>query len=399
MKKRTFCLILAIGMLLSGCVGNGLPNGETSHSADKNFQNKYGSFLSGVVQFAESEGAFYGLNGGRLCYYDRQSGISGILCPDPSCTHEDETCGAFLQVMPELFCLYDEKLYWLGRETNASLGTLCLHRCDPDGTNHEKVRDLDYEALNSSYTVQQWALHRDKLFFYSRRESVKDTQAALRFTFGYIAPDSDAITVLYEADQNSGRAEMFFTDNAAYFALSNGKTDLTVLHYDLTNDTSEEIFCDSIGENRNYRIWVTEEDVLLIGTQKGIYEIQNGNAVQRFAFTTADDHIYFGDDIAMLLYLENGYRKAEIRNFDGDLLYAGKLFPAPVDGFDETLGMWDDDGNSGYSIAVLGSDSEKLIVAVGKSSALWHVFSLDICDNMKATHLWTIGTATMYEPD
>ena len=42
------------------------------------------------ISFLETENYFFGtaLAGSYLHYYDMQTGISGLLCPDPACTHD-----------------------------------------------------------------------------------------------------------------------------------------------------------------------------------------------------------------------------------------------------------------------------------------------------------------------
>ncbi len=393
MKKRLFAVTLLVCILLSGCAAEQISETEAAYTA----QNKY-FWLSMVYPFLENGSTFYGINARRMCYYDRQSGVSGILCPDPSCTHEDETCGANLQCSPDMICLYEGKIYWLGIESPQLPRSLCLYRCDPDGANREKVKTLDFEAINSNYAVQQWVLHQGKLFFYSERSAVDGTQAVYRHFFGFIALDGEEITALYDnTSEFSGGAKMFFCENEVYLAFSDWEH-LTIQRYDLRDNSLTELLYTEFKEA--YYIWVTEEGTLYLATDHGFFEMQNGVLRERFAFEMQGGYIYLGDGIAMTEKVIDEYRIAEIRDFDGNLIYKGKLFPESVKGFGETIGMSGKEIWPRYSHAVLGGDREKLIVIMGEANKdVVHYFCLDIRDKMKATHLWTIGTVTMYEPD
>ena len=91
------------------------------------------------------------------------------------------------------------------------------------------------------------------------------------------------------------------------------------------------------------------------------------------------------DGIAMLATRdENKIRYVDIRNFSGETIYSGKLFPSAISGLDK-------DPNT-YSFAVLGGDTEKLIVNLTEFANMKMVdytILLDLKDNMKATILWS----------
>ncbi len=389
--KKLFAVALLACILLSGCAVEETPKSESSRLA----QNKYLSSL--IHPFIESDSAFYSLNARRICYYDKQSGISDILCPDPSCTHEDETCGAYLEGgADDLFCLYDGKLYWFGLESPTAYRSMCLWRCDTDGTNHEKVKVLDYETIVSNYAVQKWVLHENRLFFYSNRDVVVGTQALYRITFGYIPLDGEEIVVLYQEDLEGfvSKLTMFYSEQAEYLAMWCGDR-LTIRRFDLKDDSMEEILNVEMKKSRYgyYSIWVTEDGALYFAAGYGVYEVRNGALRERFAFETQDNgYVYLGDGIAVTEEVIDGYRMAEIRDFDGNLIYNGKLFPEPPEGFGETIGMVGKDISPKYSFGIVGGDSEKLVLCMGEiGNDVEHFFSLDIRDSMKATYLFSCG--------
>ena len=103
MMKKILFYILAIGLLLGGCGGREQPNNpEEAFSSSQvmpeyDVQNQY--LILNASSFLEREGVFLGtdLIGHYLNYYDEASGISGVLCADPACTHDSSDCGAYVE--------------------------------------------------------------------------------------------------------------------------------------------------------------------------------------------------------------------------------------------------------------------------------------------------------------
>ena len=102
MKKEIIIGLLVIGLLLSGCQNNELTEptesggNQTYLSAEYSAQNKY--LLTSATSFQETDGFFCGTNltGNYLQYYDKDTGISGVLCADPACSHDSVECGAYM---------------------------------------------------------------------------------------------------------------------------------------------------------------------------------------------------------------------------------------------------------------------------------------------------------------
>ena len=81
---------------------------------------------------------------------------------------------------------------------------------------------------------------------------------------------------------------------------------------------------------------------------------------------------------------ENKIRQIDIRDFSGETIYAGKLFPDPVSGLEK-------DPNT-YDIMVVGGDTEKIVVNLSEftnKGIVDYTVMLDLKDNMKATILWS----------
>lgn len=144
MNKRLIAGVVVMILILSGCqrdtYGTTNPtNTETPIQFDTEMeaQNKY--FMLDIYNFQEADGFFLGTNSENvLHYYDKASGISGVLCADPSCTHDSEACGAKMDSGASSLSYYDGKLFWIGSE-GTQLKKRYLWQSDLSGMNREKL--------------------------------------------------------------------------------------------------------------------------------------------------------------------------------------------------------------------------------------------------------------------
>ena len=97
----------------------------------------------------------------RLCFYDKASGESILLCAKPDCEHNrDESCVATYKGIAVYNCLlYDGMLYLYGIETNDTIISECLWKVAPDGSYIDKLATL-VEADNSADAQLQY--HRNQ---------------------------------------------------------------------------------------------------------------------------------------------------------------------------------------------------------------------------------------------
>ncbi len=387
MKRKMVTLLLLV-VILCGCSPAAVPTEPTAaERTDRDAQMKY---FSGVLTpIAESGDILYAVKSEHIHYFDRKSGVSGVLCPDPSCMHTGTGCGSYVQAFCPLFTCYDGHVYWIGTTTPSDYRSLCLHRCNLDGTGLENVKELDFEKWNEAYNPQEWALHRGKMFFQGRSTQVNGTESTYRITFGYLPLDGEEETVLYETTATDGRmGTMFLCGDKAYYAVSEQDA-LKIFRYDLNKQTSE-VLLDSkdVLPKQLLSLWVTDDETIYLGTSHDVYEVKQGRATKKFSFDFDSSCPYLLDGIAVVLTVEDDCSTLEIRSYDGELIYKGKTFPQSVDGFDETLGM----RKENFSHAVLGGDADKLIVEVCSTQGdVFDTFLLDIRDNMKATYLWSGG--------
>lgn len=400
--KRMIAGIVVMVLLLSGCQNNtpNTPQNPTDaddpiqFSAEKNVQNKY--LLADATSFQETDGFFCGTNllGNYLQYYDKASGISGVLCADPSCAHDSNECGANIGSGASL-SYYDGKLYWVGPE-GSELQKRYLWQSDLSGMNRKKVMEIPFEDIIMTYQPQRYVIHQGKLYIMGSADVVDGTQTGKRVSLlSRSLTGDEGFTTVYDEVLPTGALETFrFVGGFVYISVVTfddiTSFDLTVKKIDIQKNTSEVIYQETDMPRAPEKLWVTEDHELYLtgstGEKAYLWKIENGSK-KEITFWPADEVADSDvmDGIAMLATRdENKIRYVDIRNFSGETIYSGKLFPSAISGLDK-------DPNT-YSFAVLGGDTEKLIINLTEFANMKMVdytILLDLKDNMKATILWS----------
>lgn len=398
--KRMIAGIVVIVLLLSGCQNNtqNTPANPTDaddpilFSAEKNAQNKY--LLADATCFQETDGFFCGTNllGNYLQYYDKANGISGVLCADPACAHDSDECGAYIQKGANLsYC--DGNLYWIAEDANSR--DKYLWKSDLSGMNREKIMQISFEDVIYPYQPQRYVVHQGKFYILGHASVVDGTQGGYRVSLLSRSLSGDkGFTTVYDKVFTSNPTETYrFVGGAVYLSLVTFEDipsfDLTVLKIDITNNTSVVIYQETDMPEKPGDIWVTENhEIYLSGsTDKEAYlwKLEN-NTKKEVTTWSADKGVKpdVMDGIAICRYSEENIRWIDIRDFSGETVYNGELFPIEISGLDK-------DPNT-YSFAVLGGDTEKLIVNLTEFANMKMVdytILLDLKDNMKATILWS----------
>ena len=410
MRKRiSILLALAVCLLLTACTPGG-PGEDTQEETEGtqgffdgdapmpgyDADNRY-LFWPGI-SFLETENCFFGtaLAGSYLHYYDMQTGISGLLCPDPACTHDSGACPARVGPTASV-SYYDGKLYWVGKDPAGGGNDEYLWRSDITGTNREKLKTISFQDMILVYKPQQYYIHRGNLYFLGRAGFVDGAETGNRITL-MTAPleGNEAFTMLYDKTFYVGAdATVRFVGNKVYFAVrsravdSPNNMDLTITCYDRTDGTSQVLFEQTGMEGILGAMWVTEAGEIYIPAQ-----VENVGKVLRLEDETLTEVMSLeGEKVAAPTILDGivefdgvtgDTRWVHIFTSSGETVYEGALFPEAIPGMEE------DPNTLGW--AIVGGDREKLILYLGGwtgSKSIDYIVMLDLTDNLKPTVLWS----------
>ncbi len=408
MRKGTgILLVLAVCLLLTACTTGG-PGKDTQGGTEGtqgffdgdapmpgyDADNRY--MLWEGISFQETENYFFGtvLGGEYIHYYDMQTGISGLLCPDPACTHDSRACGAKLGIGASV-SYYDGKLYWVGKDPAGDGHDRYLWRSDITGTNREKLKTISFQDTILVYQPQQYYIHRGNLYFLGRAGFVDGTETGDRITL-MTAPleGNDAFTMLYDKTFYVGvDATVRFVGNKVYFAVQSGTPDspkdMTITCYDRTDGTSQVLFEQTGMEEVPGDMWVTEAGEIYVPAQvenvAKVLKLEDGALIevlsQEWESLSAPTIL---DGIVEFDGQKGDTRWVRILTFSGETVYEGALFPEAIPGIEE-------DPNT-FNWAIVGGDREKLILYLSsytEAGIIDYIVMLDLTDNLKPTVLWS----------
>ena len=400
--KLTIVWAMTCFLLLSGCGSVTMTNptvpSETIHNSAEASQemadNRY-SFFSGM-SFQETDAYFCGsnLSGSILHYYDKDSGISGVLCPDPACVHDSTSCGAYVAAGATL-SIHDGMRYYISKDPQENSADLYLWKSELSGSNRKKVKPLSFEQVILPYQPQRYIVHQGMLYLQGQSDVVQDGRSGYRVTLLSSPLDgSENFTTLFDETVNSGvQTTVRFVPNAVYFSImtfpEGGPFHLKVIRFDTSTGASETVYEESEMSEIPGAVWVSKEGkIYLPGTDSShAYVWELGDNARTELISWSGDGVSMpkvADDVIIYITQKDGNRWINVANLSGDVIYSGKLFS-------QSIPELEGDPNE-FSLAFVGGDSEKLIFnlqsftenGMGDATVLF-----DLHENMKPTVLWS----------
>ena len=407
-KGKGILLVLAVCLMLTACTPGG-PGKDTQGGTEAtqgffdgdapmpgyDADNRY--LLWPGISFQETESYFFGIDmlGEYLRYYDLQTGISGLLCPDPACTHDSDACSAWVGTGASV-SYYNGKLYWVGKDPARDGHEEYLWRSDITGADREKLKTISFQDTILVYQPQKYYIHRGNLYFLGKDSSVNGVGVGNRITLMTAPLEGDGgFTPLFDETFSEGvNATVRFAGNRVYFAVKSfpegGPVDLTITCYDRTDGTSQ-VLCDQTGITYSQRdMWVTKTGEIYMPAQVEnvgkVLKLEDGVGTEVISlegeYQEAPEIL---DGIVVFNKQKEDTRWVHILTLSGETVYEGALYPEAIPGFEE-------DPNT-FNWMIVGGDREKLILNLnslpqdGRMTS--YTVMLDLTDNLKPTVLWS----------
>lgn len=407
--KKIFAFVLVLGLLLAGCGGGTVPGMTENPDAllDPNptpefdAQNKY-RFIN-ALSFQETKDFYCGSVMGNhfLQYYDKSSGISGVLCADPSCTHDSPSCGAYVNMGANL-SIYNGKRYWIGPDLQESKKDKFLWCSELSGRNRERIKRISFDEILLPYSPQSYVIHRGRLYLQGITDLVQEGKGSYRVTlFSTSLDDSEEIVMLAEDTVNCAfDATARYIGNYIYYSFvinsEDGSSDVTVRRINIDTGETKTVYEEKGLPCYAGKLWVTDAgEMYLPGASESsayLWKLENGKRKEIISWQEENQGIPdVADGIALNITQKEKMLHIDVVDLCGNSIYSGKMFP-------EEIPELPGDPNA-YSFALVGGDKDKLVVNletfVCNSSGTvtqeaQYVVALDLHNNMKPTILWTV---------
>ena len=125
MKKTIICItiLLLIFSQLIGCSETALQINTEQNSDDYILKEDYQNYLNPYCGFVKGDNGYYFISNSLICFFDTTDNQIYPVCGKPDCSHNSESCSAFLSSFyfyPYILSYYNNALYVLGWETENS---------------------------------------------------------------------------------------------------------------------------------------------------------------------------------------------------------------------------------------------------------------------------------------
>ena len=334
MKKALSALCLALTLCLAACFkAGGGAEPTAAPKTEPDFDNRFGD---GYPNLIETEDAYYyNFLSRYLYYYDKASGINGVLCSRPECTHDSEeyntSCSGYIDPYLRSINMMDGRLWYCSCDY--------ANRCNAifsiglDGTDKRVECDIEgYDVLGYG-TPQRLDHHRGKLYGYSIYQRVTEAVPEKGLSILCIDPKTGDAQVLYDLRGSYLWVSFYYYEQYVYccYYEYHGKagSDVHILRWDTDTLERETVFEESGVDGGQFSIKVvSEEKIMLVpnvlpeGSPQVVFCILNGKLTKAFEFDSLG--IAYAIEGGDLCY-DRDREQMEILKNDGSLVYKGDI--------------------------------------------------------------------------
>lgn len=373
--KKLILLISAL-LMLTSC-GKGAERAVT-YDCDNNFQQYSMPMICG-----DDDTLFFAFDdGSQLWYYDKATGISGLLCGKPECTHNGTECNAYF-VGSEL-SLYGGKIYSL----KPFYGSGCeVFSSDIDGSNRKTVIDLVgsefSNMLADSVSDLSGKFHRGYFYACGTHHMIIDgilNDHAQVFAYSL---DGGKGGIIYDNTELTAIKIQPFDDYLYFVAYSDDA--IEVCRYSPESGEVEVLYNGDMPFS-SPKIWVTDDSILFgdISESAIVYKLDfaNGTITSLFDFNSDTDKPYllygFTDDYIVGGNMNGIEYLLCLKDYDGKTILETTVTPPnisddeplytfPCGSDDEYIYLWSKVWSNAHDVQFIIGVSLK----DGKSEVLW----------------------------
>lgn len=372
--KKIIMLIIA-AFILCSCQSESV---GVTYDCDNNFQQNIA-----LKVCADDDTLFFEPDiSTNLWYYDKSSGISGILCGKPECPHTGTDCNSYFNVSD--LSLYGGRLYGV---SVTSFPDCCIISANPDGSGRRTELDLSNsefkDMLGDSVSNLRGMFHRGYFYACGTHNTVKDGIIGERVqVFAYPLDGSGGGTI-YESSENTSVKIIPYGDFLYIVAYS--KNGVEICSYSPEDGIAETLYSSEL-QISSPKLWVDGSGIYLgDGSEKAmVYKLDfssktlseymdfnSGSDEEYYLYGFSDDFVIGGnmDGIKCLLCLKSysGETVLETSFTPPGVLHSELLttFPCGCDG--KYIYLFSKVWSAEHDVQFLS----KVSVKSGKSEVIW----------------------------
>lgn len=231
---------------------------DPRYDCDPNLVYTYGNRNNSICATESTTYFAYTDAPASLYFLDKATGFHGPLCGKPECTHDNETCNAYVHGWIYALSIYDGRLYWLQQRwgNDSALG---VYSTALDGTDRRQVLELDKELTLELTTDQSSGLlftalfHRGWVYLLGTYQGVSDAEGSFHVRLvGIPLEGNGEARILFDMSLGIGfpyTAMQGYGDGLYVAAQDRNNKRLWLLRWNSVSQELETLYADELPDN------------------------------------------------------------------------------------------------------------------------------------------------------